>query len=41
MAVITYQMWTDRYRRDPDIVGKTQLVNGVDYTIVGFTRAAW
>ena len=35
VAVISYQMWSDRFRRDPDIVGKTQLLNGVKYSIVG------
>lgn len=37
VAVISYQMWTDRYHRDPDIIGKIQMLNGVKYTIVGVT----
>lgn len=37
VAVISYQMWTDRYQRDPDIVGKVQLLNGVKHTIIGVT----
>ena len=35
VTVISYQMWRERYRRDPEIVGKTQLLNGVKHTIVG------
>ena len=37
VAVISYQMWTDRYNRDPEIVGKTQMLNGVKHTIIGVT----
>jgi predicted permease len=37
VAVISYQMWTDRYKRDPQIVGKTQMLNGVKYAIIGVT----
>src|SRR5579872_1613153 len=36
-VVISYEMWTDRYKRDPNIVGKTQMLNGVKYTIIGVT----
>ena len=35
VAVISYLMWTDRYKRDPDIIGKTQMLNGVKHTIIG------
>jgi predicted permease len=35
VAVISHQMWTDRYGRDPRIIGRTQMLNGVRYTIVG------
>ena len=33
--MISYQAWKDRYRGDPAIIGKTQRLNGVEYTIIG------
>jgi macrolide transport system ATP-binding/permease protein len=35
VVVISYQMWTNRYKRDPNIVGKTQMLNGVKHTVIG------
>src|SRR5882757_485123 len=35
VAVISYQLWQERFRGDPQIVGKTQRLNGVMHTIVG------
>jgi len=35
VTVISYQAWQDRYREDPSIVGRTQLLNGVQHTIIG------
>jgi len=35
VVVISYQLWRDRFRGDPGIVGKTQMLNGVPHTIVG------
>lgn len=35
VAVISYQMWNDRYRRDPEIIGRIQMLNGIKHTIVG------
>jgi macrolide transport system ATP-binding/permease protein len=35
VTVISYQAWKDRYQRDPEILGKTQMLNGVKHTIVG------
>src|SRR5713101_10218918 len=35
VTVISYMTWKDRYKGDPDIVGKTQFMNGVQHTIVG------
>ena len=35
VAVISYEAWTDRYRGDPSIIGKTQRLNGVPHTIIG------
>jgi len=35
VTVISYQMWKDRFHRDPAIVGKTQMLNGMPHTIVG------
>src|SRR6266850_2118050 len=28
VTVISYQMWQDLFRRDPDIIGKTQMLSG-------------
>ena len=33
--VISYLTWQDRYKGDPDIIGKTQLLDGVQHTIIG------
>src|SRR5437016_4208854 len=38
VAVISYQLWQGRFRGDPQIVGKTQRLNGVMHTIVGVAR---
>ncbi len=35
IAVISYNYWTSRFARDPDILGKTLYVNGDAFTIVG------
>src|SRR5437763_5485659 len=35
VAVLSYQLWQGRFRGDPQIVGKTQRLNGVMHTIVG------
>jgi predicted permease len=35
LAVISYNYWTRRFTRDPDVLGKTIYVNGVPMTIVG------
>jgi predicted permease len=35
VTVISYQMWQDRFHRDPAIVGKTQMLSGLPHTIVG------
>src|SRR5205807_511438 len=35
VAVIAYQTWQDRYRGDPEIIGRTQMLNGVKHTIIG------
>jgi len=35
VVVITYQLWQGRFKGDPDILGKTQRLNGVVHTIVG------
>src|SRR5438067_3143569 len=34
-VVISYRTWRDRYKSDPEIIGKTQYLNGVQHTIVG------
>jgi predicted permease len=35
IAVISYNYWTQRFSRGPDVLGKTLYVNGVPITIVG------
>jgi predicted permease len=35
VGVISYNYWTRRFARDPDVLGKTLYVNGVAVTIVG------
>src|SRR5712692_6927975 len=35
VAVISYQLWQGRFKGDPQIIGKTQRLNGVLHTIVG------
>lgn len=37
VAVISYEMWKNRYQGDPQIIGKTQYLNGVQHTIIGVT----
>jgi len=37
VTVISYLTWQDRYKGDPDIVGKSQFLNGVQHTIIGVT----
>ena len=35
VTVISYQLWQGRFKGDPEIIGKTQRLNGVMHTIVG------
>jgi predicted permease len=35
VTVISYQLWQRRFKRDPQIIGKTQRLDGVFHTIVG------
>jgi macrolide transport system ATP-binding/permease protein len=35
VTVISYRTWKDRYKFDPNIIGRTQYLNGVQHTIVG------
>jgi putative ABC transport system permease protein len=35
VTVISYQLWKGRFKGDPEIIGKTQRLNGVMHTIVG------
>jgi predicted permease len=37
VTVISYQLWQGRFRGDPEIIGKTQYMNGVEHTIIGVT----
>src|SRR5438309_9899674 len=35
VTVISYQTWKDRYGGDTNIIGRTQILNGVRHTIIG------
>jgi predicted permease len=35
VTVISYRTWQERYGGDPNIIGRTQVLNGVQHTIVG------
>jgi len=35
VTVISYRMWKERFRGDPQIIGKTQMLNGMPHTNVG------
>jgi putative ABC transport system permease protein len=35
VTVISYQMWQERFRGDPAVIGKTQVLAGMPHTIVG------
>src|SRR5947207_1962113 len=35
VTMIGYRTWKDRYGGDPNIVGRTQMLNGVQHTIIG------
>lgn len=35
VTVISYQLWKERFGGDPQIIGKTQRMNGVLHTIIG------
>src|SRR5215472_15747608 len=35
LVVISYQMWRNRFKGDPDVIGKMQRLDNVPYTIIG------
>jgi predicted permease len=35
VAVISYNFWSRRFARNPDVVGKTVFVKGISFTIIG------
>jgi len=35
VTVISYWVWKERFHSDPQIIGRTQLLNGVRHTIIG------
>ena len=37
IAVISYNYWTRRFARNPDVLGTTLFVNGIGFTIVGIS----
>src|SRR5262249_9092596 len=40
VAVITTQLWEERFSRDPQIVGRAVVLGGTQYTIVGVFAAS-
>ncbi|HWK09271.1 MAG TPA: ABC transporter permease, partial [Vicinamibacterales bacterium] len=40
-AVMSYRAWSERFNRDPGVVGSTMSINGVPATIVGVTPQAF
>src|SRR5262245_28316310 len=41
VAVISYSLWTRRFDSDPGVIGKTLIVNGRAFTIVGVTASGF
>src|SRR5215510_11393407 len=41
VAVISYQLWQDRFKADPQIIGKVQRFNSVPHTIIGVAPQAF
>ena len=41
VTVISYQLWQERFHGDPEIIGKTQMLNGMPHTIVGVAPAGF
>src|SRR5438046_3235946 len=39
VTVISYRIWKDRYNFDPNIIGRTQFMNGVQHSIIGVATA--
>ena len=37
VVVISYEMWRNRFKGDPEIIGKTQRLNNIPHTIIGVT----
>jgi macrolide transport system ATP-binding/permease protein len=35
VVVISYHLWQSRFHGDPEIIGKTQVLNGLPHTIIG------
>lgn len=38
VVVLNHQFWTDRFHNDPNVVGTTLRLNGLQYTIVGVAQ---
>jgi macrolide transport system ATP-binding/permease protein len=41
VTVISYRLWQEKFRGDPDIIGRQQNLNGVPFTIVGVAPEAF
>lgn len=39
VAIISHDLWTSRYGRDPGAIGRTMILDGVPHTIVGVVEA--
>jgi predicted permease len=35
LTVISYWVWKEKFHNDPGVIGKTQMLNGVQHTIIG------
>jgi putative ABC transport system permease protein len=40
VAVLTHSLWVSRFASDPDIVGKTLILDGEPHTVIGVLKAA-
>jgi len=41
VVVLSNRLWTTRYGRDPSVVGRIILMNGLPFTVVGVTPSTW
>ena len=41
VAILTFELWTERFASSPTVIGRTIDIDGVPTTIVGVTRAGY